>query len=216
MKIIPVLLLSIVCFFLTACGTTINTYSLESDVLQSVKETAEIKYDGVIPLSVSLKKVGSNIFTGTLINDEDGRKVQYDIKVNTNGNLFEWELTSDGEDINHENNPVSSSVTSPCDMNSSELDDFLTKNSFSVNGNGSVVFDRNNNVYIRGGRADLRGTYSTSSGNVKISNLQAVSGYFDPSNNNGSSGRFSIDCNGNMNGNLYSGGKSRSVLIIKE
>jgi|TARA_B110000261_G_C13075717_1_gene353928 hypothetical protein len=216
MKRTSVLLLTINCFFLIGCGNTVNTSSLEREVLQSVKETTAIEYDGVTPLSVSLKRMGSNLFTGILVNDEDGRKVQYDIKVNTNGNLFEWELSSDGEDINHEHNIVNSFVTSPCDMNSSELDEFLTKNSFSVNGNGRVVFDRNNNVYINGGRADLRGTYSTSSGNVRISNLQAVSGYFDPSNNNGSSGRFSVDCNGNMNGNLYSGGQSRSVLIIKE
>ena len=217
MKRTSVLLLTIISFFLIACGTAVSTSSLEQDVLQSVKETVQIENYGVTPVSVTLRKVGSNTFSGTLLNNEDGQEVEYDIEVNTKGNLFEWELTSDGEAIGSDYSSVSSSTsTSLCDMNSSELDEFLTDNNFSLNGNGRVVFDRNNNVYIYGGRADLRGTYRTSSGSVRISSLQAVSGYFDASNNNGSSGSFSVDCNGNMNGNLYSGGEYRSVSIVKE
>lgn len=197
-----------------------SSSSLERDVLQSVKETALVEYEGVTPLTVTLRKVGANSFSGTLVNREDGQKVQYDISVNTNGNLFEWELTSDGESIGGDyssvSTPVTSSTVSPCEMNYSELQEFITDNNFSLNGNGRVVFDRNNNVYVYGGRADLRGTYRATKGSVRISSLQAVSGYFDASNNSGSSGSFSVDCNGDMTGNLYSGGEYRSVSIIKE
>ena len=220
MKLISSCSIVIICLGLFSCygnGSSSGIAELQENVLKDISNSKLAVVNDVSPKSVTLSKFSNGKYIGTLITAEANETYTYDIKVETTGPIFEWEITSDGELIGSNDNSVSSSTsTSPCNMNSSELDEFLTDNNFSLNGNGRVVFDRNNNVNIYGGRADLRGTYSTSNGSVRISSLQAISGYFDASNNNGSRGSFSVDCNGDMSGNLHAGGEYKSVSIIKE
>ena len=218
MKLIFNLSILIICSTLFSCygdGRSSSIAELQKDVLEDISNSTMALDNDVNPTSIKLIKISNGKYQGALITTEQNSTYTYDIKVETTGPIFEWEIISDGEELGTtKTNQMQS--TYPCDMNSSELYDFVTKNNFSLNGNGRVVFDRNNNIYIYGGRADLRGSYSTSYGSVSISNLQATSGYFDPSNNNGSSGIFSFDCSGNLNGSLHSRGQSRSVSITKE
>lgn len=127
-------------------------------------------------------------------------------KENSETNNSSYQSNNETYNVNEEK--------SPCNFDESEMYDFLTSNSFTLNGNGRVEF-YNNEIGIYGGRADLRGSFKIVNSTIKISNLQAVSGYFDASNNNGSNGSLYVNCDGNISGSLYSGGESISVNILK-
>ena len=102
-----------------------------------------------------------------------------------------------------------------------DVGNYLTSNTFTLNGNGSVSFNKigmgsknNGQVTIKGGRADLIGNYSVStSGTIQITDLKAYDGYFDANNNNSTSGTFYLQSNGSITGSLYGKNDSRDVTF---
>lgn len=120
-----------------------------------------------------------------------------------------------------ENNTISEpskSISTPNIIN------HLKNNRFSLNGNGNVSFSINSlknrsqkttgTIIVSGGRATLQGEISILNDySFMVFNLQAVDGYFDASTNNGSSGVFYLQSNGNLDGKLSAGGQSKNVTF---
>ena len=82
--------------------------------------------------------------------------------------------------------------------NTEDLETYLLKTSFTLDGNGSVRFQSNGEFTIRGGRATLLGRYRVSGNQVIISRLQAVDGMFDASNNRSTSGLATLNSDGSL------------------
>ena len=82
--------------------------------------------------------------------------------------------------------------------NIDNLESYLSKTTFSLDGNGSVRFQSNGEFTIKGGRATLLGSFTVSGNQVNISGLQAVDGMYDASNNRASSGIATLQSNGSL------------------
>lgn len=95
----------------------------------------------------------------------------------------------------------------------------LTKNTFTLNGGGSVNFNfiggrTSGNIRISGGRADLMGTFQISSADmVEIRDLKAVSGMFDASNNSGTFGSLYLYNDGSLRGTIGDYSQSRDITL---
>ena len=115
-----------------------------------------------------------------------------------------------------------------CDLSTADATAFLSSNYFYLGNNrsSSVSFSINygssnsGKIHISGGLGSsqrLMGTFSVSNNSVSINNLSAVAGNFDASNNSGTNGRVSINCDGNLSGALYDrNGNSSNLSIIKK
>jgi hypothetical protein len=131
-------------------------------------------------------------------------------------------------EMDWEEDYTSSSVSesqSYCNLSANSFFEFLTSNNFTLNGNGSVRFSRRydfardhyveGDITISGSGTSLKGKYEVMNGSmIYISDLSVVSGYFDASNNEGSSGAASVDCNGNLSGTLSQGYNATELRIL--
>lgn len=144
------------------------------------------------------------------------------------GNSNSIDLSKINEIDSDDNNRSESSTKndSYCDLNSAALFDFLVENTFTLNGNGRISFNKTfdygkdrwveGKVRISGGRATLSGDYKIVSGSrIYIDNLMANSGTFEASRNNGSSGYFEINCSGDLEGVLSDGNNRKDVVFKK-
>lgn len=116
-------------------------------------------------------------------------------------------------------------VKNYCNLSANAFFEFLTSNNFTLNGSGSVKFSRRydysreqyveGDITISGSGTSLIGKYEVMNGSmIYISDLSVISGYFDASNNEGSSGAASVDCNGNLLGTLSEGYNSTDLRIL--
>jgi len=116
------------------------------------------------------------------------------------------------------NNASSKKPKDYCSLSRSETNNYITKNSpFTLGSSGRVSFSSNSQITLSGSGKTLYGTWNVSMGNViRINNLKVVSGSFDASNNYGVSGSLSIDCNGDISGNLYDRNGNSTPLNLKK
>lgn len=189
------------------------------------------KKEGLYGISIkdlSLKKTKENNYSGTLETIENGESFSYPVKVVVYGDEFEWEIVDDNlsEDKNQIIEEIEGISTSEnyCSLSNDEFLKYLTKTNFNINGNGSVyfskTFDYSSNMWkegkvtISGGGQSVSGMYSIIGKNtVYLEDVMAVSGIYDASNNNGSSGAFTMDCEGNLSGSLSDGNNIRDYIF---
>lgn len=168
-------------------------------------------------------KVGAGMVTSERICSHENRR--YGILNYSEGvlNGVSVELRENGDTIQaNEFDGVNYASNEGSDVNqasNANLPEYLNGNQFALNGGGTVYFDfvggfNTGNIRVTGGRAELLGTFTVlSSRKLKISNLKAVNGEFDASNNSGSNGIFKLYGNGNIGGTLFGRGGSRSVIL---
>lgn len=232
-KIKSVIIGSIFLLILSACNENYTTDNLEDDVITSIEEASrEEGIYGVKIKSLDLTDHGNNYYTGKLYTVEEGLDLYYEIEVNTMGVMFEWEFLSDAlpissssqNTITDKENKASADF---CDLSIQELFDYLTGHNFNIEGNGSVSFSKTfdyasnqwkeSTITISGNGSTVKGNYSIIGGNtIYIDELIAVSGMFDASRNNGSSGTFTLDCNGNLKGSLTDGNNIKTYTFFPE
>lgn len=139
--------------------------------------------------------------------------------------LFAWRafLNPKGELVQKEwketktdSNEASRSLSKNIDI--SDAPRYLRSNKFTINGGGTVSFDfhskMNGNIRITGGKAELLGTFvMVSDQKIKISNLSAVRGVFDASNNSGTSGYIYLSEDGTLSGRIGNRNDSRDIIL---
>lgn len=203
----------IIILALIFASCNLNNNSLEREVRKSMQQTFNSEQMDIKVHDFKLVKISDGYYEGVLWTNESGDIYIYDVEVVVHKNgAFEWEILGDGnvEDDYEGSNSKESYSYSNDNKNSSAaptLKEHLTQNYFSVNGNGSVTFSFNSysedgSIHIKGNGKALVGKCSVSGNTIYINGLVAVSGAFDASNNNGSSGVFYLDNNGSLTGSL--------------
>jgi len=214
-KYVAIIIISII---ITSCNLK-SKQSLEGIVQNSILEYFYNEYAvNLVVDEFEIKPIDKNNYQGYIILSGEGETWKYNIDVFYNNIEWRWEFTSDGKQlyVNDNNTAVENN-----NINYEEefsFNDYLINNSFSLNGNGYVKFSPHNKtrgtIIIKGGRADLQGTYSIGSNSVRITNLKAIYGNFDASNNNSSSGILYLKDNGNIEGSIYAGSNSSQLILI--
>lgn len=91
---------------------------------------------------------------------------------------------------------------------------YLTKQDFSIEGNGLVTFT-NGDIRVTGGRATLVGQYEIKTDvYATVKNLQAIDGYFDASLNNPLRGYISLLAEGKLELKLYGKNEAKIYTLI--
>lgn len=138
------------------------------------------------------------------------RNIEYSNLDNSGNSVYTNEETSGNSEqyISNENQMKNNEIS---------IDEYIIQNNFTINGGGSVSFtahsSTNGTVTIQGGRALLEGLYKIEGNRIFISELRAIDGYFDASNNNGSYGTISMSNNGDLSGYLQSGQDYTKIIL---
>lgn len=167
-------------FFITSCNFE---RSLEDDVRLSIKNTMNSEFPDFEIESFKLRHISDNYYEGILRTNEYDEVYTYYVDVVLYENdYFEWEI--------RETETYNSNFTDEDIPNEHEVDqytplslkEYLTQNSFYLNGNGSVTFTFNSysdqgTIRISGGRANLLGQCEIINDVIYIENLTAISGH---------------------------------------
>lgn len=173
--------------------------------------------------SFKLSHISDNYYEGVLRTNEYGEVYTYYVDVVLYENdYFEWEIRETetyNSNSTYEDNPHDYEINQSSNQS---LKEYLTQNTFYLNGNASVTFtfssySNQGTIRISGGRANLQGQCEIINDVIYIENLIAVSGIFDASNNSGSFGSLYLSNDGSLNGSLQDkNGNTRNIqLTIK-
>ena len=129
--------------------------------------------------------------------DSDNEKVS---TTNTHSNSNISEVTT--ADVNEQNKSTTEDIAT-----------YVSEHTFTVNGNGSISFT-NGTVIVKSSNATLIGEYViTGTKSIRVSNLVATDGDFDPSNNNGSFGTIILNVDGTLSQTLSDGSNVRTYIL---
>ena len=212
------ILIIFISILLSSCNFQSNQ-SLEETIQNSILEST-YNETGIYATVNDFKitPVDNENYKGYIILTGEGETWKYELDIFYNNIEWRWQFTSDGEQLYVDDNNTVYEEDNTSYEEDFSFYDYLISNSFTLNGNGYVKFSPQNKtkgtIIIKGGRADLHGYYTIGVNSVSITDLKAVYGNFDASNNNSSNGTLYLKDNGNIEGSIYSGANSSKLILI--
>lgn len=219
-----VLLSGIVFFALISCSNIVT----ERDVLRDISANIRQNYNDsdMKAVSFEMEHISGNNYTGVLQTIEEGAVYYYDVDVVIEGGMFMWEIKDNGSSDENTfdsfydiNDTESLEYEEPKEPVSIDLKEYLRKTQFTLSGNGTVTFTFNSysddgSVFIGGNGSTLNGKCSVNSNLLYIEELRVTTGYFDATNNSGSSGVFFLLEDGSLKGSLNDRNGNKQELNI--
>jgi hypothetical protein len=182
-----------------------------SDYKKLVSGFKELKED-IVSYTIECNRRGvdeNNEYSLEKIDDKIKKYERLVDITNMEENIGSKELGS-SHSITTQNNQENKSLEIINDLGS-----FILKQSYTLNGSGSVIFYSNGEIVIKGGRATLRGLYEViDNDKIRITGLQAVDGIFDASNNRSSYGLLYLNSEGSLSGLLTDGASRRQYTFL--